>query len=99
VHDRFIRGRKIGMGEEEKEQFGSAPTHYLRIRRTRFVLWFLFIAAIPLSLVLKAEYRTDHALRFMPFIFLGAALVAGFAERRVRVRHSLPGRSFNFRHR
>ena len=55
------------------------------------------LAAIPLAIVLKVEYSDARAVRLMPFVFLGGALATGFAERRVRLRHSLPEQSFDFR--
>jgi hypothetical protein len=67
---------------------------YLRVRTARFFLWGLFAVAIPMAIVFRIELPADFYLRFIPFGFLFGALAAGFAERRVRLRHSLPPRRF-----
>jgi hypothetical protein len=72
---------------------------YIRVRTVRFLLWGLFVVAIPLALVCKVELPADYWLRFIPFAFLLAALVTGFAERKVRLHQSLPAKSFGSRHR
>ena len=88
-------------GKKEKQRRGpdASTKNYVRMRRVRLALWLLFIAAIPLAIVLKVEYSAERAVRLLPFVFLGGALATGFAERRVRLRHSLPEQSLDFRNR
>ena len=61
------------------------------------LLWMMFVVAIPLAIGFKLEFAALRWVRFVPFVFLPIAFGVGFAERKVRIRHSLPEKRFGLR--